>query len=104
MILAGRRSSAAAAGNDHESGTAAAARTPSTSSLAAGSVSGKPFNPQGSSSRPPPSGAGPDDEAPQLVEGGATATGACPRFNEMLLVYLALLYGASFTFDRLKSD
>lgn len=52
---------------------------------------GKPFDAQGH--RPPPSGAGPDDEAPQLVEEDAAATRGCPRLNEMLLVYLALLYG-----------
>lgn len=51
----------------------------------------KPFDPRGS--HPPPTGAGPGGEAPQLMETGAVPAAVCPRLNELMLVALALLYG-----------
>ena len=85
MISAGR-SASGSHGDPRSNGS-------SSSSSSSKGREGKPFDAQGR--RPPPSGAGPDDEAPQLVEEDSAATRGCPRLNEMLLVYLALLYGAS---------
>lgn len=83
MISSGRIAS------DHAAAAPEASSTMRTTSASAN----KPFDHRGS--QPPPTGAGPDDEFPQLIETGAVPANACPQLNELMLVALALLYGTS---------